>query len=111
MIRSPPRSTRTDNLFPNTTLFRSIALRIDADEDRLDPGGDLGVVLLQLPQRLSDDLEVDRTDIRTIGEAEIHQPVPTGEVGIGDALAILIRQGEARSEEHTSELQSLMRNS
>src|SRR3546814_4135252 len=30
MIRRPPRSTRTDTLFPYTTLFRSLADRIDA---------------------------------------------------------------------------------
>src|SRR3546814_20396156 len=29
MIRRPPRSTRTDTLFPYTTLFRSVALTID----------------------------------------------------------------------------------
>src|SRR3546814_17202724 len=31
MIRRPPRSTRTDTLFPYTTLFRSLALCVDAD--------------------------------------------------------------------------------
>src|SRR3546814_17611216 len=35
MIRRPPRSTRTDTLFPYTTLFRSIDL-VD-DDDRLEP--------------------------------------------------------------------------
>src|SRR3546814_14281169 len=34
MIRRPPRSTRTDTLFPYTTLFRSIARR-----ERQKPGG------------------------------------------------------------------------
>src|SRR3546814_11232980 len=34
MIRRPPRSTRTDTLFPYTTLFRSAALR-SARRDRL----------------------------------------------------------------------------
>src|SRR3546814_16898157 len=29
MIRSPPRSTRTDTLFPDTTLFRSVVERLD----------------------------------------------------------------------------------
>src|SRR3546814_13452440 len=32
MLRRPPRSTRTDTLFPYTTLFRSISPRLDLDE-------------------------------------------------------------------------------
>src|SRR3546814_18759017 len=38
MIRRPPRSTRTDTLFPYTTLFRSIAVGgvvVDVDERRI----------------------------------------------------------------------------
>src|SRR3546814_17112550 len=69
MIRRPPRSTRTDTLFPYTTLFRSH-----------HPG--LGVV---------DVVAVDR-------------PL-TGVRGVEVDLHALHR----RSEEHTSELQSLMR--
>src|SRR3546814_18672302 len=42
MIRRPPRSTRTDTLFPYTTLFRSIALLREA---ALDVGGGFVVVL------------------------------------------------------------------
>src|SRR3546814_9737396 len=74
MIRRPPRSTRTDTLFPYTTLFRSHTAITQA-KGRV--GG----------QRLPD----------TIGQ-EIH-PV------LGHALIDAAR----RSEEHTSELQSLMR--
>src|SRR3546814_10870583 len=67
MIRRPPRSTRTDTLFPYTTLFRS----------RLPPGGgrDGGFGALSAHQR-------------------------------GGAAG---RRAPRRSEEHTSELQSLMR--
>src|SRR3546814_14782630 len=43
MIRRPPRSTRTDTLFPYTTLFRSINT-LDAD-DILDPGRNFGLEL------------------------------------------------------------------
>src|SRR3546814_7134071 len=60
MIRRPPRSTRTDTLFPYTTLFRSILNRqmsFNQDVKALEPKGDF----------------------------------------------------DGRSEEHTSELQSLMR--
>src|SRR3546814_19079519 len=44
MIRPPPRSTRTDTLFPYTTLFRSVEIpkpgvRIAGDIDRLDISG------------------------------------------------------------------------
>src|SRR3546814_18505603 len=36
MIRRPPRATRTDTLFPYTTVFRSYAAKIDKSEARLD---------------------------------------------------------------------------
>src|SRR3546814_9288008 len=75
MIRRPPRSTRTDTLFPYTTLFRS-----SADPD---PG-------LHLCLRAHGEASVagDRVDPDRAGRA-----------------------GAGRSEEHTSELQSLMRTS
>src|SRR3546814_4073636 len=75
MIRRPPRSTRTDTLFPYTTLFRSALaahdwiLSIDADE------------------AVSEGLEAEIWQLKKSG--------PSAD----------------RSEEHTSELQSLMRNS
>src|SRR3546814_11780519 len=82
-IRRPPRSTRTDTLFPYTTLFRSWLMRMlfRSTIQRLDgvsdtqPNAD-GVLVPLMAQA---------------GFVQI-QPVP-------------------RSEEHTSELQSLMRNS
>src|SRR3546814_16344644 len=42
MIRRPPRSTRTDTLFPYTTLFRS-ALPLEREEGLLDLGDQLGM--------------------------------------------------------------------
>src|SRR3546814_8199561 len=68
MIRRPPRSTRTDTLFPYTTLFRSLRHR---------------------PRRQD----------RTLAPALVRQGLPA----TPDLQAVL------RSEEHTSELQSLMR--
>src|SRR3546814_2198925 len=71
MIRRPPRSTRTDTLFPYTTLFRSQRLH-------------------ELHRQVGDD-----------GQARHLQPDRSG-----------VEQAEqeaGRSEEHTSELQSLMR--
>src|SRR3546814_5334680 len=97
MIRRPPRSTRTDTLFPYTTLFRSPhrADRVAADEagDDVGAAGDGGQadVLLDV---LVDVVEALRHQ-RRAGRGEQAQG---GEVVAG-----------LRSEEHTSELQSLMR--
>src|SRR3546814_7548064 len=81
MIRRPPRSTRTDTLVPYTTLFRSAGAREGAGVPRLRDGGD------RRRERLS---------------------VAPGSVTPGSVTA---RRPPAirRSEEHTSELQSLMR--
>src|SRR3546814_17402581 len=46
MIRRPPRSTRTDTLFPYTTLFRSVS---DRHVDLLEEGFDLAVRIRDLP--------------------------------------------------------------
>src|SRR3546814_10812352 len=83
MIRQPPRSTRTDTLFPYTTLFRSpqSAGLVDAHSFPLRAAG-----------RISH------------GDAEAEKLIAK-EVA---AAPILIR-ARLRSEEHTSELQSLMR--
>src|SRR3546814_2038692 len=84
MIRRPPRSTRTDTLFPYTTLFRSKL----ADRS----------IVLQILALIDDDI-VGRA-LRILARwrrAEIDRP---------DAAPIEAHQ---RSEEHTSELQSLMR--
>src|SRR3546814_4233033 len=67
MIRRPPRSTRTDTLFPYTTLFRSPSAEREFDT----------------------------------GPPEVTQGVP--------GIVIMPIDHILRSEEHTSELQSLMR--
>src|SRR3546814_5749519 len=64
MLRRPPRSTRTDTLFPYTTLFRSLALdelhlRVHIADERLGhiqrpPAPVLGAIRLQLRSRLAD---------------------------------------------------------
>src|SRR3546814_9186815 len=83
MIRRPPRSTRTDTLFPYTTLFRSFR-----------PGSrDRKPWLAEMP--------VGRR-LKTMCGA---QQQAFGEVWTDN----LRRDREPRSEEHTSELQSLMR--
>src|SRR3546814_6815703 len=78
MIRRPPRSTRTDTLFPYTTLFRSAGRRARAK------GVDLGEITGRRHRR----------DHRAV--ACHRETAHRGAHG-------------RRSEEHTSELQSLMR--
>src|SRR3546814_5295510 len=91
MRRRPPRSTRTDTLFPYTTLFRSACGVQRRAVERLSGDADGA---MQRPGECSDD--------RLLGDG---RPV--------DALrqAGRARYGvhRPRSEEHTSELQSLMR--
>src|SRR3546814_5766996 len=82
MIRRPPRSTRTDTLFPYTTLFRS-------DQRLARVGEQLGQPRGETPQPR-------------------HGGAPLA--GHRDHDARIAHVGvESRSEEHTSELQSLMR--
>src|SRR3546814_4710683 len=96
MIRLPPRATRPDTLFPATTLFRSLALPQHPGcaverEDHL-----LAVVARGVEQRI---LAVDRRERERLFLGEPCR-----------ALADLQPFGQRlRSEEHTSELQSLMR--
>src|SRR3546814_9940244 len=85
MIRRPPRSTRTDTLFPDTTLFRSTVTH--------DQNGLLHELLAAFGEKTGVPVLVN-TSLNTRGEPVVCTP--------RDAL-------ESRSEEHTSELQSLMR--
>src|SRR3546814_10816119 len=89
MIRRPPRSTRTDTLFPYTTLFRSIACN---ELHGLNPRG---IDRLVTKVRRS-----ERVVTRRLGAVNTANPV----LGKGFTK-------RCRSEEHTSELQSLMRSS
>src|SRR3546814_11680999 len=82
MIRRPPISTRTDTLFPYTTLFRSFGIQL-LSERRHDRGAEATIGLRRLVGIFAD--TIVRND---------HRPI------------VLI---DDRSEEHTSELQSLMR--
>src|SRR3546814_964195 len=83
MIRRPPRSTRTDTLFPYTTLFRS---SVSGALAHLERGG---------------------VDLR-MGAVLVVGGLIGSLVGAG-LFELLTAWGQIRSEEHTSELQSLMR--
>src|SRR3546814_9766494 len=87
MIRRPPRSTRTDTLFPYTTLFRS---RADGQ-----PRCKIG-----LYQGLAD---------RRAAEFFLFLAAGPGALGGKPVARSQARNRAGRSEEHTSELQSLMR--
>src|SRR3546814_4712394 len=133
MMRRPPRPTRTDTLVPYTTLFRSLA-----DHSRLrriviggaeEVVGDVAVGLA-----LGHDIErlveaeaggAQRAVLLDVGLVVLHRLDAGG--GVQGRLPVLVVIGAAigeqvvrplhgdgvgsRSEEHTSELQSLMRNS
>src|SRR3546814_3971422 len=90
MIRRPPRSTRTDTLFPYTTLFRSSVVS----------GFVMMVWRLSNPNSVS--TATVRAGSRPSATVALVLSTPTG-VTKQSALA------DGRSEEHTSELQSLMR--
>src|SRR3546814_4206227 len=105
MIRRPPRPTRTDTLFPYTTLFRSLRTSQSAEAEPAGPGGRRlrlarqlrAAVPLRFPHHVHGVPTPGESDPRLGGQA---RTVARG----GD------RRGRTgRSEEHTSELQSLMR--
>src|SRR3546814_7707518 len=87
MIRRPPRSTRTDTLFPYTTLFRS----------------------LQQHRRRGAAAEQMQRQLQAVGapaEVAADRPVQPERLHEPSAMS---GTADRRSEEHTSELQSLMR--
>src|SRR3546814_3329431 len=110
MIRRPPRSTRTDTLFPYTTLFRSQVRR------RLGVAGaaEHAARLRGKREDVAGLGKVARLRVGAHRGAHGMRAVVGGNAG-GDALGGLDADGEVgvvrggRSEEHTSELQSLMR--
>src|SRR3546814_4431513 len=85
MRRRPPRSTRTDTLFPNTTLFRSAGF--PSPSARPPPGAAS---------------QTAAPDNRPLSALDPLHASP------GWQLARVVRDVAGRSEEHTSELQSLM---
>src|SRR3546814_10831816 len=107
MIRRPPRSTRTDTLFPYTTLFRSVGLEEALAAGQAGEGGaalDLHGGGRQPQSHLVAAVGQCGHHALVVREVTDQGPAPTGHEGEADAGC-----GRVRSEEHTSELQSLMR--
>src|SRR3546814_9910309 len=100
MIRRPPGSTRIDTLLPYTTLFRSDGTRRPADHAHRRRAG-----RALCRRRLFGRRERRGNEDRNAGQAraELQGLIPTDPRFFGSP-------GHGRSEEHTSELQSLMRN-
>src|SRR3546814_4173181 len=96
MIRRPPRSTRTDTLFPYTTLFRSVRCRSACKafpcDHRPSP---FRTVRTDLPPR--------------DGPVSIGQWHQVSWLALSRPPVLSAHHKSRRSEEHTSELQSLMR--
>src|SRR3546814_8727353 len=100
MIRRPPRSTRTDTLFPYTTLFRSRAALGDLQR----PAVRAACYELGELHRLRGELDAAE-EAYFEASRRGHDPRP----GLSLLRLLQGRTEEASSEEHTSELQSLMR--
>src|SRR3546814_3611046 len=94
MIRRPPRSTRTDTLFRYTTLFRSHQLRAEHQ-----------------PRARAGRRACAHHPLNRIGEAGARPPGAAAPRAVQPRAAEAERPHHSRSEEHTSEPQSLMRNS
>src|SRR3546814_1711143 len=110
MIRRPPRSTRTDTLFPYTTLFRSLF----AVDEVITGFGRTGPLFACEHEGLT-------PDILTVAKGLTAGYAPMGATFLSDRIyraiadntppGVAVGHGMTRSEEHTSELQSLIRNS
>src|SRR3546814_6474280 len=98
MIRRPPRSTRTDTLFPYTTLFRSL----------LDIRPETANVLMNGRYK---EVHPEEVSFGATLQVKAGEKVPLDGTMLseGSSFNTAALTGESRSEEHTSELQSLMR--
>src|SRR3546814_9333463 len=92
MIRRPPRSTRTDTLFPYTTLFRS-------------QFGIQAVIASSFAEIFHANAMNNRLLLVVLSEAQVQAIMADASQSSTAEVSIDIQ----RSEEHTSELQSLMR--
>src|SRR3546814_14396824 len=105
MIRSTPRSTRTDSSFPYTAVFRSVAeaaVRLDESGDRArgQDRGVTGLAAVVVEQRIARDFGAPFA---------LRGPHVRRHLAAGARVEVDHAALAGRSEEHTSELQSLMR--
>src|SRR3546814_13291740 len=100
MILRPPRSTRTDTLFPYTTLFRSSSSSADAGNDTASAANKDNDTLRSI---------LATSPIHPCLHCKRRQPLLSSRTRHASVTARTITQHRLRSEEHTSELQSLMR--
>src|SRR3546814_5179080 len=108
MIRRPPRSTRTDTLFPYTTLFRSLAAYVDDRRTRgchVDRGGG-GRIGVHVAPAIG---KTVRSHVQYAHDMRLVEPKRPLAKPQRWTLCGQPRHCAFRSEEHTSELQSLMR--
>src|SRR3546814_7888352 len=126
MIRRPPRSTRTDILFPYTTLFRSLLLppqrrqgggpgqKLAASAAPTN-GNSWGLLPPVAQEPRHRHARLQRRELGSdVDEAAHHRDLARGAVeGVAQVRVAAGAQQALghRSEEHTSELQSLMRTS
>src|SRR3546814_10576717 len=126
MQRRPPRSTRTDTLFPYTTLFRSAHKRVNPilyqSEETISTWSEIQAPMLWVEGEHTDhdrrngakyprsEFEERLKKVRSVERRVIHQAGHMIHLDQPAALAAAIEDFlSQRSEEHTSELQSLMR--
>src|SRR3546814_3840669 len=123
MSRRPPRSTRTDTLFPYTTLFRSVdgvAAHVLDDFGDVVRIHDVGALLIDhaalvvhdvvIFDDLLADVVIARLDLLLRGLDRLGEPFRADRLTILEVRSHHPREQRVRrSEEHTSELQSLMR--
>src|SRR3546814_4982402 len=122
MIRRPPRSTRTDTLFPYTTLFRSPQneneeIEIAEAEARSERKGRIAKPFVEQSKHRAETLQAGRRDVLLPRLAHGETPRPENRTKSDMDRAREKREPferasalhPRRSEEHTSELQSLMR--
>src|SRR3546814_5239582 len=119
MIRRPPKSTRTDTLFPYTTLFRSVDYRSSTQANFTSYAEAIRTSLAGFDCALT--IEPGHALVAAAGLLITRvirtKPAPRGwfvivDAAMNDLLRPALYDAEheiTRSEEHTSELQSLMR--
>src|SRR3546814_4573703 len=99
MIQCPLRATRTDTLFPYTTRFRAEAIHCSEMDDGM------------ATERSSDKKPCDRMTLGCLVAMGCIALMAMPDTAPGEFAVLPFLHAPSRSEEHTSELQSLMRNS